>query len=194
MSERQPGREERPSRLWLYALVAGGLTLGLLLIWARAFGKDPHRVPFMLEGKPAPAFTLQRLDSGETVSLEKLKGKPVVLNFWASWCHPCRQEQPVLDWAYQRWAKELHFFGVVFEDSEENARKYLAQTRPPYPQLIDPQSSMAVDYGVTGVPETYFIDREGIIRGKVAEPIDPQTMAAKVRELLASPSAAGGSP
>ena len=155
----------------------------LLFVLAKGFGRDPHEVPFQLRGKPAPDFTLKRLDTGAPVKLSDLKGKPIVLNFWASWCGPCKMEHPVVSMAARRYGQEFQFFGVVFEDTEENARVFAGTPDPSFPQLVDERSRMAVDYGVTGVPETYFIDAQGIIRDKVAYPIDPRTMAEKLAAL-----------
>ena len=155
----------------------------LLFVLAKGFGRDPHEVPFQLRGKPAPDFTLKRLDTGAPVKLSDLKGKPIVLNFWASWCGPCKMEHPVVSMAARRYGQEFQFFGVVFEDTEENARVFAGTPDPSFPQLFDERSRMAVDYGVTGVPETYFIDAQGILRDKVAYPIDPRTMAEKLAAL-----------
>jgi len=159
----------------------------LLFVLAKGFGRDPHEVPFQLRGKPAPDFTLKRLDNGTPVKLSDLKGKPLVLNFWASWCGPCKMEHPVVTMAAQRFGQEVQFFGVVFEDTEENARAFAGAPDPRFPQLLDERSRMAVDYGVTGVPETYFIDAGGIIRDKVAFPIDPATMMKKLAALKEPP-------
>jgi len=163
----------------LLALVAGVL----LFVLARGFGRDPHEVPFMLKGKPAPPFTLKRLDTGAPLTLTDLRGKPVVLNFWASWCAPCKLEHPVLAWGARRFAGDAQFYGVVFEDTEENAQAFAAPLDPTFPQLIDERSRMAVDYGVSGVPETYFIDAAGILRGKFVGPIDARTLAQRIAEL-----------
>ena len=155
-------------------LLLGGIAaaIGLLLFaFAMLFGRDPHEVPFGLKNKPAPDFTLTRLDNGESVTLSQLRGRPLVLNFWASWCGPCAQEHPTLALAAQRFHTEANFYGVIFEDTPEDARKFAAPTSTSFPQLIDPQSRMAVDYGVTGVPETYFIDAQGIIRDKFVGPL-----------------------
>ena len=168
--------------LWIgLSLLAA--TAVLLFVLAKGFGHDPHEVPFQLKGKPAPDFTLRRLDTGAPVKLSELKGKPLVLNFWASWCHPCKAEHPVIAWGAKRFSPEVQFYGVVFEDTEENARGFAGIPDPTFPQLIDERSRMAVDYGVTGVPETYFIDAAGILRDKVAAPIDPQTLTEKVAAL-----------
>ena len=168
--------------LWIGTALAA-VTAVLLFVLAKGFGRDPHEVPFQLRGKPAPDFTLKRLDNGAAVKLSDLKGKPLVLNFWASWCGPCKMEHPVVTMAARRYGQEIQFYGVVFEDSEENARGFAGTPDPSFPQLIDERSRMAVDYGVTGVPETYFIDATGIIRDKVAFPIDPRTMAEKLAAL-----------
>jgi cytochrome c biogenesis protein CcmG/thiol:disulfide interchange protein DsbE len=174
---------------WKYTLLFAALCAGLLFVLFKGFGRNPHAVPFMLEGKPAPGFVLRALDTGERVSLEDLKGRPVVINFWASWCGPCRQEHPVLEWGAREYGAQAVFLGVVFEDTEDNARQFLQQYGASFPQLVDPRSRMAVDYGVAGVPETYFIDPQGNIRGKHVGPIDPQSLATRIRSLTS-----GGAP
>ena len=168
-------------------IVAGSLlalTAGLVWIFAHAFGKDTHEVPFMLRGRPAPPFELGMLNGEGKVSLEKLKGKPVVLNFWASWCKPCAFEHPVLEWGAREYGDRVHFVGMVFEDSAPEARQFLAQHGGSFPQLFDPDSRVAVDYGATGVPETYFITAEGSILDKHIGPIAPEELSAGIAQLL----------
>ena len=157
--------------------------VALVVVLYKGFGKDPHAVPFMLAGKPAPHFSLKRLDNGETVTLEQLKGRPLVINFWATWCGPCQEEQQVLNWGASALKDQATFLGVVFEDSPENARSYVQRVNDPMVQLVDPNSEMAVDYGASGVPETYFIDPQGIIRNKFIGPIDAQTLRDRVLAL-----------
>lgn len=157
---------------------------GVIFVLAKAFGTDPHSVPFMLKGKPAPQFTVKRLDQPGEVSLSQFKGRPVVLNFWATWCGPCKYEQPILDLASQTY-RDVAFIGIVFEDTEANTRRYLEETGTPYIHLFDPKSTIAVDFGVSGVPETYFINRDGIIVKKVIAPFSsPQEFDAEIQEIL----------
>jgi cytochrome c biogenesis protein CcmG/thiol:disulfide interchange protein DsbE len=148
-----------------FALV-GALVFAML----KGFGKNPREVPFKLQGQPAPAFSMPTLQ-GETLGLEAFHGRYLVINFWSSWCGPCAEEAGVLEAAFRKWGKNVAFLGVVFEDSEANARRFLQRFPASYPQLFSPVSTMAIDYAVTGVPETYFIDKEGNIAGKYAAPI-----------------------
>lgn len=117
--------------------------------------------------KPAPNFELRTLDGG-TVSLADLRGRPVVVNFWASWCIPCREEAPLLrDLAREQSADGLAVVGVLFQDREDDARAFRDEYALAFPSLIDPGSGTAINYGVSGVPETFFIDGEGVIRSHV---------------------------
>ena len=168
-------------------IIAGSvLAVGAALVWifASSFGKDTHEVPFMLRGKPAPGFELGMLNGDRKVSLASLRGKPVVLNFWASWCRPCAFEHPVLEWGAREYGERVHFIGMVFEDSAPEARQFLAQHGGSFPQLFDPDSRVAVEYGATGVPETYFISADGTIVDKHVGPIAPQELSARIAQLL----------
>ncbi|HXX29901.1 MAG TPA: redoxin domain-containing protein [Myxococcaceae bacterium] len=174
------------------ALVGLAVLVGVLFFaFARGFGRDPHEVPFMLKGKPAPDFALTRLDTGEPVTLAQLRGEPVVLNFWASWCGPCKLEHPTLSRAARRHQGDARFYGVVFEDTPENARAFAQPMDPSFPQLVDPHSRMAVDYGVTGVPETYFIDAQGVIREKYVGPLLDEAELTRRLRALSGPRASG---
>ncbi len=154
-----------------------GLAMIAALVWvlASGFGKDPHALPSVLEGKPAPLFTLQDLD-GNPVSLVNLRGKPVVLNFWASWCSPCAYEHPVLLEGSKAFP-DVTFLGVLYGDTEEAARSFLRQRGSAYPNLQDPGQRVAIDYGVAGVPETFFIDAGGMIVTKVTGPVNRSALA-----------------
>lgn len=157
----------------------------IVFVLARGFGNNPHEVPFLLAGKKAPNFTIKRLDNDAPVSLSDFSGRPVVINFWSTWCGPCKLEHPVLDWAAQQYGDKAVFLGIVFEDTEQNTRRFLAQNGWSFTQLFDPKSTVAVDYGVSGVPETYFLNKEHVIVKKVAAPFtDPRQFAAQVQEIL----------
>lgn len=174
---------KRSGLFWGVVGVALAIVIAVIGIFYRGFGTDPHAVPFMLRGQPAPAFTLRRLDNNAPLSLESMKGRPVVINFWASWCGPCAQEHPYLRWGVEKFGKDVQFVGIVFEDTDDAARQFLSQNGSFFPQLSDPQSRTSVDYGVAGVPETYFIDSNGIIVDKYVGPIRPDQLAANIQKL-----------
>ena len=114
-----------------------------------------------LIGKEAPGFTIKLYD-GKRISSEELKGKTVLLNFWASWCMPCRQEAPALEEAWQKYKdRDVVFLGVNVWDDHENAMTYMKKFGGEYPHGIDPEEEIQVNFGIGGVPETYFINPEG---------------------------------
>src|SRR5437588_8135229 len=118
-----------------------------------------------LVGHPAPDFTLAMLSThSESVHLASLRGKPVMLNFWASWCDPCKHEAPLLQATWQRVQSQgIIFLGIDFEDRQSDGLGFLHTYGITYPNVIDASGTVAINYGVTGVPETFFIDRHGII-------------------------------
>jgi cytochrome c biogenesis protein CcmG, thiol:disulfide interchange protein DsbE len=170
-------------RGWKIILVSVA-SAALLIVLFLGFGRDPHAVPFALKGKPAPDFKLTPILGGEPIGLAALKGKPIVMNFWATWCVPCKYEHPILEEAHRQFQSDAHFLGVLFEDTPERAKTFLAQNRSSYAQLVDPLSRTAVDYGIAGVPETYFIDKNGIIVYKHVGPVDFETFNKQMRALL----------
>ncbi len=118
------------------------------------------------ETPPAPAVTLPALD-GPPVSLASLRGRPVILNFWASWCVPCRDETPLIEATWREFrARGLLVVGIDTQDLEGPARAFLREFHTSYPTLRDPDGSVARRFGATGVPETFFIGRDGLIHGK----------------------------
>jgi cytochrome c biogenesis protein CcmG, thiol:disulfide interchange protein DsbE len=140
------------------AAVAGLLSL---LIW-----RVTHRPTAPAIGGPAPVFSLRRVDATGKLGLAALRGKPVVLNFWASWCVPCKGEATMLEQAWQQYRKQgVVFVGVDYHDVTSDARTFLEHHGVTYPTVQDGSGSIADRYGVTGVPETYFIDRRGRLVG-----------------------------
>ncbi len=167
-----------------YTVLGIGLALVLPMLWlfATSFGNDPHAVPSVLEDTPAPAFRLVDLD-GVTWDSEQLKGKPIVLNFWSTWCGPCKQEHPVLQEA-ARIYPEVKFLGVIYSDEPEKCRRYLAAAGTSYEHLIDDGGRVAIDYGVAGVPETFFIDATGTIVHKQVGPVSMPLLGMLLKPML----------
>ncbi|MDR0529456.1 MAG: DsbE family thiol:disulfide interchange protein [Zoogloeaceae bacterium] len=178
--------------LWLFvgffalmALLAVGLT------------RDPREIPSPLLGKPAPAFSLPRLDSGAPFSPEEMKGRVWLLNVWASWCVSCRAEHPLLVRLARERREILPIIGLNYKEArgdasldmekldetaerrliEERARQWLDTRGDPYVfSVMDADGRVGMDYGVYGVPETYLIDKGGVIRFKQIGPITPEAL------------------
>src|ERR1700730_8000985 len=163
---------DRPaSRLPRLGWVIGGtLTGALLAMLAWGLRHPPVGASPAIPGRPPPALTVHTFD-GATASVAELRGKPLVLNFWASWCAPCKQEAPVLTQAAQALASRVAFLGVDFADSAPAARAYLAAARYPYPvgTAVD---GIPAEYGITSPPVTYFIDGHGVVVAHFSGPLD----------------------
>ena len=167
-------------------LIVGALLVTPLLIFlALSFGSDPRSIDSPLVGKPAPDFTLADLD-GEVVRLEALRGKPIVINFWATWCQPCLLEHPVLQQAARRYAGQVEFLGVVYQDDPALIRRFISSRGAWGPSLIDPEGDVAIAYGVYGAPETFFIRPDGVIEEKYTGPLQPRTLERLVTRVLPS--------
>lgn len=139
------------------------------------------------EKPTAPDFELPLLGEDGELSLASLRGKPVVLNVWASWCDPCREEAPVLQDAYERWRDAgVVVLGVDYQDGSADARAFMEEFGLTYPSVRDGSGSVLAGYGVTGVPETFFIDRQGRIVDYTSGPVDPETLDAKIARAAAS--------
>lgn len=151
--------------LVLFILLVGFLAVGLR--------RDPHEVPSPFIGKPAPTFQLAQLrDPGKTFSAADMRGKVWLLNVWASWCVTCRDEHPLL-LQYAR-SGALPIYGLNYKDKREDALSWLAELGDPYVLSVsDSDGRVGIDYGVYGAPETYLIDRDGIIRFKQIGPVTP---------------------
>jgi cytochrome c biogenesis protein CcmG/thiol:disulfide interchange protein DsbE len=104
----------------------------------------------------------------------------VVVNFWATWCVPCREEHALLVSAARAAGSRAQFLGVIYEDDDDEVRRFLVRRGSAYPSLVDPESRTAIAFGVFGVPETFFIDGEGRIAAKHVGPLDPGSLRAKL--------------
>ena len=159
--------------------------LGLL-----GFGltRDARKLPSALVGQPVPAFSAPTL-SGDTLRSESLRGEIVVLNFWASWCIPCRQEHGVLRIAERRYDEDrVRIVGVVYQDRPEAARRFMRRLGGDWPSILDPGSRVAIDYGVYGVPETFFLAPDGVVAKKHIGPVTLDVVESTVDSLLTASS------
>jgi len=156
-----------------------------VLVLALAFQHDPHAIDSPLVGKPAPDFALAPYDGGAVVRLSEQRGTPAVVNFWATWCVPCKSEHPVLVAVARRLQGKVNFYGVVYQDTQEKIAAWLGRMGSGYPQLLDVGSKAAIAYGVYGVPETYIVDPSGIITYKFTGPVDAGSLLQQLTPLVA---------
>ena len=159
------------------------VVLPLVAVLASGFGNDPRVSSNALEGKLATQIELTDLDGNE-FSLTAMAGKPVLVNFWATWCGPCAQEHAHLLQAHKLYGDRVQFVAVLYGDEPTAARDFLSKRGSAYPTLIDENQRVAIDYGVAGVPETFFIDKNGQIAKKVSGPISVDLVAVTLEGLL----------
>jgi cytochrome c biogenesis protein CcmG/thiol:disulfide interchange protein DsbE len=161
----------------IFAALVGLLAVGLKL--------NPREVPSPLIGKPAPAFELPRLhEPDKTFSQKDMLGTVWILNVWASWCPPCLAEHPVVTELARSGLAPV--VGLNYKDAREDALPWLKRNGDPYKlSVFDQAGRIGIDYGVYGVPETYVIDRKGVIRYKHIGPLTPEVAQKKIRPLVA---------
>jgi cytochrome c biogenesis protein CcmG/thiol:disulfide interchange protein DsbE len=199
---------------WKFA--AGAAALAIPAVGLLGFGltRDPRAIPSPLPGRLAPTFALAAFTSGsptpqhpdpipqvDSIRLSSLRGDVVVLNFYASWCLACRDEHPALQRVASRYVgTDVHFIGILYNDISRAALNWLSEMGPlPYPSLDDPGSHAAIDYGLYGVPETFFIARDGRVALKHVGPVSDQLLTTEIESLRAAQrsdaaGAKGGSP
>lgn len=154
----------------------------LLALLAYGFTRDSHYIVSPLLAKPATPFTLKLFD-GRNLSLDDLRGKAVFLNFWASWCVPCRAEARELEAAWQKIKNDnMVFVGVAVQDTDQNALEFLKEFNITYPNGKDEAAKIAVDYGTWGIPESFFIDPHGRITYKHVGGIRAALVVSKLEE------------
>lgn len=184
----------RPRLLYLLPVIVFAVLAGLFLFQLSS-GRNPAEVPSVLIDKPAPVFSLAPLEGltedGKPVpgfSSEDLKGKVTIVNVWASWCGPCRQEHPLL----VELAKDssIRVVGINQKDNPDNARRFLVTLGNPYAAVgVDPNGRASIDWGVYGVPETFIVGPDGRIRHKHIGPLTPENFSAFREKLRQIPRA-----
>lgn len=175
---------------WKFWTVAS-VIVGFISFLGFGLTMDPKKVPSPLIGRVAPDFELTSFNGGDSVRLSELRGQPVVINFWASWCVECRVEAGVLESFYQEFDRkkgEVRLLGVAIQDTPEKAKAFAQHFGKTYFLGIDQANGqIALDYGIYGVPETFFIDAEGVIQFKQIGGVTPELMV-KQLDALRSPS------
>ena len=167
---------------YLFAALIVPLLLAILL-GVYLVSRNPVAAPTAI-GSLAPDFSVADLD-GNPVRLADLRGRPVIINFWASWCGPCVEEFPLLRDAAARHAGDgLVVIGIVWQDRSEAARDFMARNGATWVAAMDPGGRVARDYGMLGLPETYFIDRDGIIRARQIGQISAASLDEKIAAII----------
>jgi len=158
----------------------------LVVVLVLAFRRAPTDIRTGTVGKPAAAFTLQRLDGTDKIVIDAPAGRVTVINFFASWCIPCKEENPALVRVYERYrSSDVVFIGVLYQDSRDNGLKYVRDNGVTWLTGSDDDGHVAFAYGVFGIPETYFIGADGIIAGRHIGPIDEATLVNGIETLRA---------
>lgn len=186
------GIQQKTVHWWQFALI--GILVLMFVLFAAGLGRDTKFIPSPLIGKAASDFQLPQLvtstqtEKDKIIRLSDFKGRVVVLNFWASWCVTCREEHHVLIETSTPYAassaegKGVQFLGVNSKDIDKAANGFLEKRGHfPYPSVIDRQGRLALEYGVYGMPETFFINKEGVIAAKHIGALTPEIVAEKIK-------------
>ena len=178
----EPVHKNKRRRRMLIFFVVSLLNVGLLaLLLTQLLTPAQHAVPDPLVGHPAPDFSLAMLRPGSgksSLSLSNFKGKPVVLNFWASWCAPCKEEMPLLESTWKQvQGKDVVFLGIDFQDSNSAGINFLQANSITYPIVLDADGSVAFKYSITSLPQTIFINRYGTVVSRVPRELTFQALS-----------------
>lgn len=174
---------------WLGWTLGGVAIIVVAVVFASRFGVDPRLSPSPLVGKPAPAITVSAIEDAAPITLADFEGSVLVVNFWAPWCVPCRAEHAILvETAEQYAASGVVVFGIAYESELDDVHAFLNELGQAYPVAMDERSRAAIAFGVRGVPETFFIDRNGVVVGKVSGAVDWAVVTATLDSILVGES------
>ena len=183
-------KNKRRRRVLIFCVVSL-LNVGILaLLLTQLLTPAPTAVSDPLVGHPAPDFSLAMLrpvTGKSALSLSNFKGKPVVLNFWASWCAPCKEEAPLLEGTWkqeQAQGKDAVILGVDFQDSNMDGMSFLQLYSITYPIVLDADGSVASKYGITSLPQTIFINRHGTVLSRVPRELTAQVLSSKLQLIM----------
>lgn len=183
-------KNKRRRRIVIFCVVSL-LNVGLVaLILTQLLTPATNSVSDPLVGHPAPNFSLALLrpENGKSaLSLLNFKGKAIVLNFWASWCAPCKEEAPILESGWkqmQAQGKDVIFLGIDYQDSNNNGISFLQLNGITYPTAVDADGSVAIKYGLTSLPDTIFINRNGMVVSKVLQQLTAQALSGGLQSIL----------
>ena len=156
--------------------------IAVLALLAYGFTREPRYIESPMLGRPAPSFTLTLFD-GREIRLSDYRGKAVFVNFWASWCPPCRAEAPMLEAIWREWkGRDVVFVAINTQDEEPKARAFVEEFGLTYPNGRDPRGAIAIDYGVWGLPEAFIVDPSGRITYKHIGTVSADVLLAKLEE------------
>lgn len=170
--------------MWRRLGFACALVLLPVALLAHGLTGNPRAIPSPLVGRPAPDFALPRFDAGE-VRLADLRGRVVVVNFWASWCGPCREEATALERVWRRHRDAgVVMIGINIQDRGPAARAFLGETQPTYANVVDAAGATAIAYGIYGVPETFIIGRDGRISARQVGAVTDETLTQRLEPVV----------
>ena len=189
LPEQKNSKKLKATVIFLLAMLIAGFTI-FLAIGVMGTTTATSRSGKELVGKKAPSFVAPKV-GGQLVSLENYKNKPLVLNFWASWCPPCRDETPGMERIWRKYEDQgVVILGINVQDGEKEAERYISEFGVTFSNALDLDGSITVDYGVTGLPVTFFIDNDSVVTGRWVGSISEDRLDNWVSNLIFSTGAA----
>ena len=181
----EESRRRPRHRVRSIALAVGVVTMLLIgLVFGLRLARGPIPIRSRLIGQSAPSFDLPGLRNGH-VSSHQYAGQLYIVNFWASWCVACREEARFLEDFAQRWAGKVTLIGIDWNDTTDAANAFVDEFQLTYPQVVDAEGTVALTYGLTGVPETYLVTPDGIVAGGIIGAVGPTTLDEMIAQVVA---------